>query len=90
MVFDEQNGLNEIGSIIFTINGRGVYLSKFVVDETFQQNGIGSFMFNFAMAYGDKIGRTCIYGEANPTDPIKGVSDQSKQNFQKEHLTTIP
>ena len=84
LVFEEENGLNEIGSATFTINGRGVYLSKFVVNENFQQNGIGRLMFNLAMACGDKMGRTCIYGEANPTDPIKGVSNQENNTFLKE------
>lgn len=84
MVFAARHGMEEVASMGYTINSKGVYLSKFVVSEELQQCGIGRFMWNLAMAHGDALGKTCIYGEANPTDPIQGVSSEEGVTFKQE------
>lgn len=84
MIFAGKYGMNDIASMDYTINSKGVYVSTFVVSEEMQQNGIGRFMWNLAMAHGDSYGKTCIYGEANPTDPIRGVSGEDGVTFEQE------
>ena len=84
MVFDDLNIDEPIGTLKYNIGSNGVYVSEFVVAENFQKNGIARMMWNLAMAHGDMFGKTCIYGEANPTDPIKGTSDQEGVTFEIE------
>ena len=84
MIFSEKYGMDCIASISYAINNVGVYVSTFVVIEEMQQKGIGRLMWDLAMAHGDSLGKTCIYGEANPTDPIYGVSGEEGVNFKQE------
>lgn len=82
-VFDDEQGV-ELGYITYTINGRGIFVSSLVVKEYYQQNGIARIMFNTAMVHGDIFGVNQIYGNINPTDPIRGVSNNDENSFIKE------
>ena len=86
-IFDKDNGDNEIACIQYTVNPRGVYVSKFVTNEEYQQNGLGRLIFSLAMAHGDALGVQEIYGPIDPTDPIKGVSSEEEDSFDKEKQT---
>lgn len=84
LIFCDGYGLDQIALASYNINNKGVYLSQFVVNEEFQQKGIGRFMFELAMAHGDYCGVNCVYGVANPTDAIADVSNKKDVTFDKE------
>ena len=88
-VFDEFSGLDQVAEIRYSINGSSVYISSFVVNEEYQQKGIGKMLFEYALAHGDCMGASRIYGTASPTDPFKGVSskDDSEYTYDKEVIT---
>ena len=41
-------------------------------------------MWDFATAHGDKLGKTCIYGESCPTDPILGIDEHKNGSITAE------
>ncbi len=73
-IYDESNGFNEIASIRYAITGDRVFISSFEVREDYQRKGIGRYLFEFALAHGDALCATSMYGHASPTAPIKNVS----------------
>ena len=81
-VYDETRGLDEIGAMSYSIIGKRMSISSFVVKEDFQRNGIGRLMFEFATAHADFQNVDYLHGVIDPTDPIKGVS--SEENFDIE------
>ena len=85
MLFDATRGFDEVATILYNINAKGVYVSEFMVNVEYQQCGLGKYIFCLAMAHGDARGKTQVYGEANPTDPIKGVSENG--NYETEART---
>ena len=89
MVFDNARGFFEVATILYNINSRGVYLSEFMVNEDYQQCGVGRMIFNLAMAHGDKCGKILIYGVADPTDPIKDVSEKGDYNLEVKTIRDI-
>lgn len=90
LVYDQFKGLDNVAEINFSARSGKVFITSFVVKMDYQQNGIGKFLLDFALAFGDCLGSEYAYLYANPTDPIKGVSDKGF-NYQKEKeiLNTI-
>lgn len=89
MIFDQFRGLNEIATIRYSVAGKRVSLSEFRVNEDYQRNGIGRFMFEFALTHGDAVGAEYVVGFANPTDPIKGVSEDCGRDDEMLALIEI-
>lgn len=90
LVYDQFKGLDNVAEINFSARSGKVFITSFVVKMDYQQNGIGKFLLDFALTLGDCLGSEYAYLYANPTDPIKGVSDKGF-NYQKEKevLNTI-
>lgn len=89
-IFDEAKGLNKIAVIMYSIRRNRVFVSEIEVNENYQENGIGRFMFEFAMAHGDLKGATSIFGYALPTNNIKRVSSKHGLNrYEEETLHLI-
>lgn len=84
MLIDELNNMFEFATILYSIHGKKIYLSSFEVNENYQQNGFGRLLFETAIAHGDILGATEIYGEASPINNIKGVSDAENSTFEDE------
>lgn len=83
-VYDGLSGLNEVAEIRYNIRKDSVYISSFKVNEEYQHLGIGRMIFEFAMAQADAMGVTSLYGTADPTDPIKGVSSDDEDSYDRE------
>lgn len=84
MLIDELNNMFEFATILYSIHGKKIYLSSFEVNENYQQNGFGRLLFEIAIAHGDILDATEIYGEASPINNIKGVSDAENSTFEDE------
>jgi hypothetical protein len=84
MLFDGNNGLNRFAEISYSKPQKGIILATFEVDENYQQQGFGKFLFNLASTHADVLGSTYHAGTAHPTAPIKGVSKPSDHIFDDE------
>lgn len=71
-LFDDVNGLNEIGMIGYSRTDN-TFISALEVKKHYQGNGVGRFLFEFALAHVDILGVTSAHGEIMPTNDIKGV-----------------
>lgn len=89
MLFEESMGSNQIAEISYSKNGNSMFISSFEVNENFQQNGLGRFLFDLASAHLDLLGVTKLYGEANPTNNIKGTSSNENVTFEEEQAKII-
>ena len=79
----------EIARICYALNNKGVYLSEFVVDSEYQQNGIGKTLFDMVGCRGLQLDKKLIYGVASPTDEIKGVSKEEDDTFEEEKKAIV-
>lgn len=89
LLYDDKHGIREVGEICYRANANSIFVSKFETNYDFQQCGLGRFMFNLAMAHGDSLGATTLYGYASPTDAIKGVSDKKGVTYNDEKLNLV-
>ena len=87
LIYDETLDMTQIAEILYAIRGHKVYISSFEVNEDYQQNGIGRLLFNIAATHGDIENATFIYGDADPINNIKGVSDKEGVTFEDEQQT---
>lgn len=76
LIYSTKNGFNHIAEIRYRASGNSMFVSAFECDSNFQQNGLGRFLLDMAMAHADLKGCVTMYGVANPTNEIKGVSGE--------------
>ncbi len=88
-VYEADHGIQEIAKLGYSIQDRNMYISDFLVEEEFQQNGIGGLLFKIAIAHGNKMGANSLYGYASPTSSIKGVSNNEGTSYDKEQMALI-
>lgn len=88
MLFDGNAELDQFAEISYSRPSKGMVLASFFVDEEYQQQGFGKFLFNLACAHADILGANHLAGSAHPTDPIKGVSN-NEDSFDAEQQTII-
>ena len=79
LVFDSDNGPEEIAKISYAFNDRGVFISDLIVEEEYQRKGIGKSLFIAAMTHGAQKWSKIIYGYISPVGKIKGVSDEKDE-----------
>lgn len=84
LIFDETSDMTQIAELLYSVRGNKIYISSFEVNENYQQNGLGRMLFEIAMTHGDILGATRIYGDADPINNIKGVSDNENATFEDE------
>lgn len=89
MVYDSPDISKEIAQISYTNMGGDMHISSFEVNEQHQQKGLGKFLFNLASTHADITGTTRLYGQANPTNAIKGVSNVEGKSFRHEQLAVV-
>lgn len=88
-IYSSINSVHEIANISYTNNKRVMHLSSFEVEEEHQQKGIGRFLFELATAHVDITGAFYLYGQANPTNNIKGISDSGGDTFKREQKALV-
>ena len=75
----------EIAKISYVLNNKGVYISEFVVDSEYQQNGIGKTLFNMVACRGLLLDKKLVYGIASPTDELKDFAGNDEDfTFDEE------
>lgn len=84
MLFEESNGMKEIGIIRYAVRGEKVFISEFEVNEKYQGNGLGRLLFDFALAHADTLGVSYAFGCATPTSNIKGITGTGLERYKKE------
>lgn len=89
MIYDSPDIAKEIAEISYSNNKKDMFLSTFEVNEQYQQKGLGRFLFNLAVAHVDSTGTSRLYGQANPTNNIKGVSNVEGKTFNHEKQAII-
>ncbi len=89
MLFDGKTGMNQFAEIAYSKPSKTSNVSIFEVTEACQNQGYGRFLFELMTAHLDKLGATSIYGEANPTNTISGVSCNAKNSFEAEKSALI-
>ena len=87
-LFDDVNGLNEIGMIGYSRTDN-TFISALEVKKHYQGNGVGRFLFEFALAHVDMLGVTSAHGEIMPTNDIKGVKPKGKGSHTAHKLKLV-
>ena len=89
MIFDPEDDMFNIATLLYTARGNKAYISSFEVHEEYQQNGFGRLMFEIALTHADILGITHVYGDVDPINNIKGVSGIEGVTFQDEQNALI-
>ena len=88
-IFDALAEMKEVATIIYSNRRNKTFISSFEVDENYQQNGIGRLLFEIALTHADILDITMLYGDAEPINNIKDVSNIEGKTFEDEQNTLI-
>lgn len=83
-IYDDKHNMNAVGEILYNVNGDKAFISQIECMEEMQKCGIGKFLFNMALAHADALKATSVSGCIKPCNAIKGISDNSSNNNDKE------
>ncbi len=89
MILNPEDDFCDIATILYTARGNKTFISSFEVNEDYQQNGLGRLLFDIALTHADILGITNVYGDADPINNIKGVSNQEGITFEDEQQAII-
>lgn len=88
-ILDPENDFCDIATILYTACGNKAYISSFEVNENYQQNGFGKLLFEIALTHADILGIKLAYGDVDPINTIKGISNVEGYTFEDEYNALI-
>lgn len=89
MILNPEDDFCDIATLLYTARGNKAYVSSIEVNEDYQQNGFGRLLFEIALTHADILGITLVYGDVDPINNIKGVSNIEGKTFEDEQNALI-
>ena len=89
MILNPEDDFCDIATILYAIRGNKTYIASIEVNEDYQQNGFGRLLFEIALAHTDLCGLTLAYGDVDPINSIKGVSNVEGTTYEDEKTALI-
>ena len=88
-IFDALAEMKKVATILYSNRGNKTFVSSFEVNENYQQNGLGRLLFEIALTHADILDITMLYGDAEPINNIKGISNNENSTFEEEQQAII-